>query len=68
MKIRPKMTRRDLLAIAGGSIVSIGLPGIFVKVLNTENQALAAELRPDGRSRIPPGQHAVKILPNMGGT
>jgi len=68
MKIRPKMTRRNFMAVAGGSIVSIGLPGMFVKVLNIENQALAAELRPDGRSRIPPGQHAVKILPDMGGT
>lgn len=67
MKLRPKMTRRDFMAAAGGSIVSIGLPGMFVKVLNTENQALAAGLRPDGRLRIPPGQHAVKKLPNMGG-
>jgi DMSO/TMAO reductase YedYZ molybdopterin-dependent catalytic subunit len=66
MKIHPQMTRRDFMAVAGGSIVSIGLPGIFVKVLNTENQALASELRPDGRWRIPPGQHAVKVLPSMG--
>lgn len=54
------------MVAAGGSIVSIGLPGTFVKVLNAENQVLAAELRPDGRSRIPPGQHAVKALPTMG--
>ncbi len=67
MKLRPKMTRRDFMAAAGGSIVSIGLPGMFVKVMNIENQALAAELRPDGRLRIPPGQHAVKELPSMGG-
>ena len=36
--------------------------------MDSENRALAAELRPDGRPRIPPGQHAVKALPNMGGT
>ncbi len=55
------------MAVAGGSIVSIGLPGLFVKLMDIDNQALAAELRPDGRLRIPPGQHAVKKLPSMGG-
>ena len=63
-----KLTRRDFMAAAGGTLVSIGLPGIFVKLMDSENKALAAELRPDGRLRIPPGQHAVKALPNMGGT
>ena len=63
-----KITRRDFMAAAGGTLVSIGLPGIFVKLMDSENRALAAQLRPDGRPRIPPGQHAVKALPNMGGT
>ena len=63
-----KITRRDFMAAAGGTLVSIGLPGVFVKLMDSENRALAAELRPDGRPRIPPGQHAVKALPNMGGT
>ena len=63
-----KMTRRDFMAAAGGTLVSIGLPGVFVKLMDAENLALAAEFRPDGRPRIPPGQHAVKALPNMGGT
>jgi len=63
-----KITRRDFLAAAGGTLVSIGLPGVFVKLMDSENRALAAELRPDGRPRIPPGQHAVKELANMGGT
>jgi DMSO/TMAO reductase YedYZ molybdopterin-dependent catalytic subunit len=40
---------------------------VFEKVTGAENQALTTELRPDGRPRIPPGQHAVKALPNMGG-
>lgn len=67
MKPLKKMTRRDFMAAAGGSVVSIGLPGVFVKLLEADNQALAAELRADGRPRLPPGQHAVKALPNMGG-
>ena len=62
-----KMTRRAFMAAAGGSVVSIGLPGAFVKLMDADNQALAAELRPDGRPRIPPGQHAVKVLADMGG-
>jgi DMSO/TMAO reductase YedYZ molybdopterin-dependent catalytic subunit len=67
MNQNPKITRRQFMAAAGGTLVSIGLPGVFVKVLDSENRALAAQLRADGRSRIPPGQHAVKALPNMGG-
>jgi len=63
-----KISRRDFIAAAGGTLVSIGLPGVFVKLMDSENRALAAEIRPDGRPRIPPGQHAVKALPNMGGT
>jgi DMSO/TMAO reductase YedYZ molybdopterin-dependent catalytic subunit len=67
MNRNPKITRRKFMAAAGGTIVSIGLPGVFVKVMDSENRALAAQLRTDGRSRIPPGQHAVKVMPNMGG-
>jgi DMSO/TMAO reductase YedYZ molybdopterin-dependent catalytic subunit len=63
----PKMTRREFMTAAGGTMVSIGLPGIFVKLLDSENQAFAAQLRPDGRPRIPPGQHAVRALIQMGG-
>jgi len=62
-----KMSRREFIAAAGGSVVSIGLPGVFVKLMDSENLALAAELRPDGRTRIPIGQYAVKALPDMGG-
>lgn len=53
--------------MTGSSLVSIGLPGLFVKLTDSENRAWAAELRPDGRPRIPPGQHAVKALVPMGG-
>jgi len=55
------------MAAAGGSIISIGLPGVFVKLMDSENLAVAAELRSDGRPRIPAGQYAVKALPDMGG-
>jgi DMSO/TMAO reductase YedYZ molybdopterin-dependent catalytic subunit len=67
MNRNPKITRRKFMAAAGGTLVSIGLPGVFVKVMDSENRALAAQLRADGQPRIPPGQHAVKTLPNMGG-
>ncbi len=67
MKRNSKITRRKFMAAAGGTIVSIGLPGVFVKVMDSENRALAAQLGSDGQSRIPPGQHAVKAMPNMGG-
>ena len=67
MKKPLKITRRDFMAVAGGTIVSIGLPGVFFKLTDSDNRAMAAELRSDGRPRIPPGQHAVKALPDMGG-
>jgi DMSO/TMAO reductase YedYZ molybdopterin-dependent catalytic subunit len=68
MENNKKLTRRNFMAVAGGTMISIGLPGLFEKLMDAENRALAAELRPDGKPRIPPGQHAVKALPNMGGT
>ena len=68
MKMKKKMTRREFVAAAGGTVVGIGLPGTFTKLLDAENSAFAAQLRPDGRPRIPPGQHAVKVIRDMGGT
>jgi DMSO/TMAO reductase YedYZ molybdopterin-dependent catalytic subunit len=67
MKESKKLSRRTFLAKAGGSVVSIGLPGIFVKLMDLENLALAAERRPDGRPRLPPSQQAVKKIIDMGG-
>jgi DMSO/TMAO reductase YedYZ molybdopterin-dependent catalytic subunit len=67
MDERKKLSRRAFLAAAGGTLVSIGLPGLFVKVLDVENQAVAAELRADGRPRLPPGQQLVSMLADMGG-
>jgi DMSO/TMAO reductase YedYZ molybdopterin-dependent catalytic subunit len=62
-----RLSRRAFLAKAGGSVVSISLPGIFVKLIARENVALAAQIRSDGRPRLPPGQLAVKRLRDMGG-
>jgi len=63
-----KITRRYFIAAAAGSIVSIGLPGTYCKLSAQENAQVSKELRPDGHLRIPPGQHAVKALSDMGGT
>ncbi len=55
------------MALTGGTVVGISLPGVFVKLTQKENLAIASELRPDGRPRIPPNQQAVKALRDMGG-
>jgi len=56
------------MSAAGGSIVSIGLPGTFYKLSAKENDKMTGMLRADGKLRIPPGQHVVKVLNDMGGT
>lgn len=61
------ISRRAFLSTVGGAIVSIGLPGVFIKLSNAEQHALAAEIRPDGRPRLPPGQMAVQEIRDMGG-
>jgi DMSO/TMAO reductase YedYZ molybdopterin-dependent catalytic subunit len=67
MKSIQKISRRKFMVLAGGTVVGISLPGVFVKLTEKENLAIASELRPDGRSRIPPNQQAVKSLRDMGG-
>ncbi|UCG13098.1 MAG: molybdopterin-dependent oxidoreductase [Deltaproteobacteria bacterium] len=62
-----RISRRDFIAHAGGAIVTISLPGIFVQLMDQENLALAGERRPDGRPRLPPGQQGVKKIIDMGG-
>ncbi len=63
-----KISRRAFLAAAGGTIVSIGLPGSFIKISEAKQQALEGTTRADGRLRLPPGQHAVEKILDMGGT
>jgi DMSO/TMAO reductase YedYZ molybdopterin-dependent catalytic subunit len=67
MQEDPKISRRAFLAAAGGTIVSISLPGAFIKLSDAEQRALAAATRPDGKPRLPPGQQAVKKILDMGG-
>ncbi len=67
MQNGPNVSRRQFLATAGGTAIRIGLPGLFVKLTDTQKNAYAAQLRPDGQPRIPPGQEAVIALPDMGG-
>ena len=68
MQKAQKISRRTFLAAAGGTLVSIGLPGTFIKLADAEQRALAAATRPDGRPRLPPGQLAVENIRDMGGT
>jgi len=63
-----KISRRAFLVAAGGTIVNIGLPGVFIKLSNAEQRALSAQTRPDGKPRLPPGQQAVAKIQDMGGT
>ena len=61
-----KISRRTFLSAAGGAIVSIGLPGVFRKLADAEQRALAADIRPDGRPRLPPGQQAIEKIRGYG--
>ncbi len=62
-----KLSRREFMALSGGALVQIGLPGTFVKLSRAQTTDLATKLRPDGRPRIPPGQIAVESIREMGG-
>ena len=68
MQKNPRISRRSFLAAAGGTIISIGLPGAFISLSEARQRDLAAETRPDGRPRLPPGQFAVEKILDMGGT
>jgi DMSO/TMAO reductase YedYZ molybdopterin-dependent catalytic subunit len=68
MQKDPRISRRTFMAAAGGTIVSIGFPGTFIKLSDAKQHALAADTRPDGRPRLPPGQQAVEKIQDMGGT
>ena len=61
------LSRRSFLTVAAGTVVSIGLPGLFATVSEARLKSLAGELRADGRPRVPPGQSAVEEIQDMGG-
>lgn len=63
-----KLSRREFMALSGGALVQIGLPGTFIKLTHAQNVNLGSQLRPDGRRRLPPGQAAVELIQEMGGT
>jgi len=60
-------SRRVFLTAAAGVVTGIGLPGLFATVSQARQESLAAELRKDGRPRLPPGQIAVEKIEDMGG-
>jgi DMSO/TMAO reductase YedYZ molybdopterin-dependent catalytic subunit len=62
------LSRRSFLTQAGSTIVSIGLPGVFVRLAAAEQRMLSAEIRQDGKPRLPPGQFAVEKINDMGGS
>lgn len=61
------LSRRMFLEVAAGTVVAIGLPGVFAAVSEARAMDLKTELRPDGRLRVPPGQLAVEEIHDMGG-
>jgi DMSO/TMAO reductase YedYZ molybdopterin-dependent catalytic subunit len=67
MREEDLLSRRVFLAVAAGTVVSIGLPGVFATVGEARQQELAEALRPDGRPRVPPGQTAIEHIEDMGG-
>jgi len=67
MKEDNKLSRRLFLAVAAGTVVNIGLPGLFATVTEARQKSLAEELRADGKPRIPPGQTAIELIEDMGG-
>ncbi len=60
------VTRRGVLTAAAGAIVVIGT-GCYRIAEDERTAAARAELRPDGRSRLPPGQRLIEHLRDMGG-
>lgn len=66
--VRQSMNRRVLLQSAAVGSVVAAIGGIlFVKSDDAANEKARAEVLPDGRHRLPPGQHLLKELRKMGG-
>lgn len=66
----PSMGRRRFLraALAAGStVVALG-GGTYVYASEEEERRARANLRSDGRPRLPPGQHLLRRIKPMGGT
>lgn len=68
MKEDDILSRRAFLSVAAGTVVSIGLPGIFATVSEARHKTLSGDVREDGRFRVPPGQTVVEQISDMGGS
>lgn len=67
--LRPSMARRTFLRSATLGTVVIALGGAtYVFASDEEDKKARATKRPDGRPRLPPGQHLISRLKPMGGT
>jgi DMSO/TMAO reductase YedYZ molybdopterin-dependent catalytic subunit len=62
----PRPGRRRVLQYAGGAVVA-ALGGYYGLAGRGADEAARRQLRPDGRSRLPPGQHLIRWLRPMGG-
>lgn len=63
-----KLERREFIRKAGaGTIIMAMGGGMYRLAAETLNQQLQAELRSDGKKRLPPGQRMVESLRYMGG-
>ncbi|EGB13307.1 oxidoreductase molybdopterin binding protein [Pseudodesulfovibrio mercurii] len=67
MNEKARLSRREFLSVAAGTVVAIGLPGLFATVAEARQAELAGLLRPDGRPRVPPGQTVIERIEDMGG-
>lgn len=66
---RKQMDRRQLLQLSAGAVVVVAMAGWYFTVADSEETKVARNTPlPDGRPRLPPGQHVIQALKPMGGT
>ena len=66
--VRKLMDRRRLLQTAGaGAVVAVISGCSYTRAGDDKDAAARAEIRPDGKPRLPPGQYLLKALRPMGG-
>ncbi len=67
-RLHPSMQRRTFLrAVSAGTVVMALGGGAYVLADSEDEERARATLRPDGRPRLPPGQHLLQRLRPMGG-
>ena len=66
--VTPSMQRRTFLRASASGVILVALGGgAYVFADDDETRRARAELRPDGRPRLPPNQYLLKRLRPMGG-